>query len=147
MPFVVATLALPVIIPPLAYLAAAFGAGLGFAEAFAGMLGQIGGRPALLTPALLTLAPLLVYLAVLRFLRRKDPEGRWLPFGSWCGLVPSLALILWANLQVWPSRLPGMTPPGWPHGLELVIVPIFWVPVSLVAGTVVGALVARTRGA
>jgi hypothetical protein len=136
-----------VLIPPAAYVAAALGAGMGAGDAVSAMITQIGGRPALLTPAVLTLAPILVYLLALRFLRRRDPAGGWLPFASWAGLIPSLMLIVWANLQVWPSHLPGMTPPGWPHGLELVIVPIFWLPFSLVLGTIVGGLIARSRAA
>jgi hypothetical protein len=143
-------LVVPVLIPPFAYLVAAFGAGMGAGDAFAAMVSQIGGRPALFTPVILGLAPLLLHAGVLAVLKRRDPQGRWLPLASWFGLAPSLALLLWANLEVWPLHLPGRTFPGFPHGLELVIVPLFFVPVALVGGTVLGALVARAghrRGA
>lgn len=141
--FLATALLTPFLIPPITYLAVALGAGLGPAEAVRAMVAQIGGRPNLIAPAVLALLPLLVYIGLLVLLRRRDPGGRWLPRAAWMGLVPALLLLLWANATVWPLYLPGRAFPGWPHGIELVIVPLFFVPVALLVGLAVGAIVGR----
>ena len=74
-----------------------------------------------------------------------DPRGRWLGIAGWSGLTPSLLLLVWANAEAWPLYLPGRAFPGFPHGLELIIVPLFFVPVAMVFGTVAGGVVGRAR--
>ncbi len=143
--FVLAALGLPLLIPPAVYAFVALRSGLSVAEAGSALVAQIGGRPNLGATALLGLAPILLFTIVLRLLRRRDPEGRWLGAAGWWGLVPALLILAWANWEVWPLHMPGRAFPGWPHGLELVIGPIFFVPVALVLGAVAGSLVARSR--
>lgn len=143
--FLVAALVVPFLIPPAAYLVVALAAGLGPGPAWSAMVGQVGGRPALVTAAVLSLLPMGGFLGVLALLRRRDPDGRWVDAVGWAGMIPSLLLLVWANLEVWPLHLPGRTFPGFPHGLELVIVPLFFVPAAMVVGGAVGAVVARSR--
>lgn len=140
--FLATALLAPVAIPPVSYLAVALGAGLGPAEAVAAMTAQLSGRPNLIAPAVLALLPLLVYIGLILLLRRRDPHGRWLPRAAWMGLVPALLLLVWANATVWPLHLPGRPFPGFPHGLELVIVPLFFMPVALLGGLAVGRIAA-----
>lgn len=133
----------PFLIPPITYAAVALGSGMGPADTAAALVAQLGGRPNLIAPAVLALLPLLIHIGLLLLLRRRDPEGRWLPRAAWMGLLPALLLLLWANATVWPLHLPGRPFPGFPHGLELVIVPLFFMPVALLAGLAVGAMVGR----
>ncbi len=135
----------PFLIPPVAFLAVALAAGLGPGEAWGAMVGQIRGRPALITPGFLSLLPMGLFLGVLALLRRRNRDDRWVGAVGWAGVIPSLLLLVWANLEVWPLYLPGRAFPGFPHGLELVIVPLFFVPVAMVVGGLVGAVVARSR--
>ena len=109
------------------------------------MWAQASGRPNLLTSGLLAQIPMVVFLGALALLQKRDPDGRWLSIAAWAGLAPSLALLVWANVEVWPLFLPGRTFPGFPHGIELIIVPLFFVPVAMVAGLLVGALVGRLK--
>lgn len=143
--FLVAALGVPFLIPPATYLVVALAAGFGPGEAWTAMVAQIGGRPALITPVVLGLLPIGVFLGILAWLRRRDPDDQWVGAAGWAGLIPSLLLLVWANAEVWPLHLPGRTFPGFPHGLELVIVPLFFVPVALVVCGAVGAVVARSR--
>ena len=143
--FVILALVAPFVIPPVAYLVVALSAGFGPGEAWTAMVEQIGGRPALITPGVLGLIPIGVFLGLLALLRRRDPDDRWVGVAGWAGLIPSLLLLVWANVEVWPLHLPGRTFPGFPHGLELVIVPLFFVPAAMVVFGAVGGLVARSR--
>lgn len=142
--FVATALLLPLLIPPVVYLAVALTSGLSVGEAVPALLEQVGGRPNLGATAVLGLAPILLFTMVLRLMRRRDPEGRWLGAVGWWGLVPALLVLVWVNVEVWPLYMPGRSFPGWPHGLELVIGPIFFAPVALVVGGVAGAIVARS---
>lgn len=143
--FVVTAILAPLAIPFAAYTLVALGSGLGIGEATRAMWAQLSGRPSLLTSGLLALIPMVVFLGAMALLQKRDPEGRWLGIAGWIALTPSLALLVWANLEVWPFFLPGRTFPGFPHGIELVIVPLFFVPATLVVGTIVGALVGRWK--
>lgn len=144
--FLLTALGTPFLIPPVTYLGVALANGLGPGEAVAAMTAQIGGRPNLIAPAVLALLPLGVYIGLLYLLRRRDPENRWIGQAAWYGLVPGLLLLVWANVTVWPLYLPGRAFPGFPHGMELVIVPLFFMPVALVVGLVVGSIAARRGG-
>ena len=143
--FVITAIVTPLVIPFAVYEVVALGAGLGIGEATAATWSQVSGRPNLLTSGLLTLIPMVVFLGALALLQKRDPKGRWLGIAAWAGLVPSLALLVWANVEVWPLFLPGRTFPGFPHGIELIIVPLFFVPAAMVTGVVFGALMGRLK--
>lgn len=141
--FVLAALTLPLLVPVIVYLVVAVTSGLSPVEALDALRVQFSGRPNLMATALLGLAPIALFTGVLRLLRRRDPEGRWLGVAGWSGLAPALVILIWANSEVWPLYMPGRSFPGFPHGLELVIGAIFFVPIALVLGGLAGALMAR----
>ena len=138
-------LTMPLLVPIVVYLATALGAGLSPGEAVGALRGQFLGRPNLMATTLLGVAPIALFTGVLRLLRRRDPEGRWLGLVGWSGLVPALVVLIWANAEVWPLHMPGRGFPGFPHGLELVIAPIIFVPIALILGGLAGAILSRGR--
>lgn len=144
--FFLAAFALPLLVPVVVYLAVAVASGLSPGEAVGAFRAQFTGRPNLMATALLGLAPIALFAGVLRLLRRRDPEGRWLGMVGWSGLAPALVVLIWANVEVWPLYMPGRAFPGFPHGLELVIGAIVFVPIALILGGIVGGIVARGRG-
>lgn len=54
-----------------------------------------------------------------------------------------LIVLTWAHFEFWPNYLPGVEYPGFPHGLELVIAPLYFAPVAMVAGAFLGWLAGR----
>jgi len=56
------------------------------------------------------------------------------------GSLAIIALLLWANASFWPLFLPGRSYPGWPHGLEMVIVPLFFAPVGMLVAVAIAVL-------
>jgi len=129
--FVATALIVPFVIPFVVYLTVALASGLGFGEATAATWAQVRGRPSLLTSGLLAMIPMVLFLGAVALLKKRDEEGRWLNIAAWFGLTPSIVLLVWANAEVWPSFLPGRPFPGFPHGIELIIVPLFFVPAAM----------------
>jgi hypothetical protein len=143
--FILAAILAPLLVPAAVYAALALGAGLGVAGTAEALVDQATGqRQNLLSASLLGLVPALLLLAVLRLIRRFDAENTWRAAAGWGGLLGILLILIWANHEVWPHFLPGRTFPGWPHGIELVIAPLFFAPVAmLIGGTVAGILARR----
>jgi len=102
-----------------------------------------GGRPSLVAAGVLFLLPVLLLLLGLRLGRRLDPEGERLLAVGWAGLAAVLALQVWANASFWRLYLPDRVSPGFPHGLELVIAPLFFGPTVVAIVAVVGFLTLR----
>lgn len=87
-------------------------------------------------PALLPFALLAILLAIYR--RWRGPEGSIeLALGGGLSIV---ILLLWANASFWPLFMPGREYPGFPHGLEMVIVPIFFAPIGMLVGLALAAI-------
>lgn len=142
-----AGLFLPVAVPVVVFTAVGFASGMGLAGTMAALADQVGQRRLnpLITGVLGWLPVALLFLG--RWLaRRWRPEGAWVASASWGGLVAILGVLVWANLQFWPLFLPEQVQPGFPHGLELVIGPIFFAPVAMLLGGLAGGLAAG-RGA
>jgi len=59
------------------------------------------------------------------------------------GLIPVLAVLVWANLEYWPRFLPSRTYPGFPHGLELIIGPGMFAPIGAAAGMVIAWVITK----
>ena len=145
-PFFLAALTLPLLVPPLVYGAVALGAGFGVSGTVEALAGQFaGGRPSLLGASILGVLPALLLLGVVRLLRRFDPGDAWRRAAGWGGLAAILLVLIWANLEAWPAFLPGRPFPGFPHGLELVIAPLFFAPVAMVLGGACAGLLAHRR--
>lgn len=118
--------------------------GMGAGQLLTALLHQMGApRLNLMVTGLLSLVPVVLMAAILGlgwWLGRFRQTGFAVAIGGAVGIV--LVLVA-ANLEFWPHYLPSMTYPGWPHGLELLLGPLFGAPVGMVAGMIVGYLFAR----
>ncbi len=131
-------------IPPTVFLAVALQAGLTPGETLSALAEQYrASRQNLLIVGLPGLFPIALLAAVCwlvgRFVPRAPPRSA-LAFG---GLLPILAVSLWAHLKFWPLFLPARTYPGFPHGLELIIGPLIFAPILMLGGLLVAGLVTR----
>jgi uncharacterized membrane-anchored protein len=88
-------------------------------------------RQNLLISAIPGLIPVLLLLAVLWAYRRYGKSERIRRAMGWVGLLAILLVLVWVNLQFWPLFFPSRTSPGFPHGLEFIIGPIFFAPVLM----------------
>lgn len=132
-------------VPVVVFLAIAVVEGMGPGAALRAMAEQAsGGRPSLVAAGILFLFPVLLLLLGLRLGRRFDPDGEQLPALGWAGLAAVLAVQVWANASFWRLYLPDRTSPGFPHGLELVIAPLFFAPAVVAVTALVGFLMLRT---
>jgi len=59
------------------------------------------------------------------------------------GGVFILATMVWAHATYWPLFLPERVAPMWPHGLELLIGPVFFAPVMALVGLLLGWVAER----
>lgn len=89
------------------------------------------GLPAVVPFALLALV-LLIYR------RWRGIAGSWQL--AFAGSLAIIVLLLWANASFWPLYLPGRSYPGWPHGLEMVIVPLFFAPIGMLVAVAIAVL-------
>lgn len=132
------------LIPPLVFLVAAFAAGLGMGESVEALVAQYGAaRQNLLVCSALGLVPLAVLALALWLTRRLAPQIRQTMAVT--GLLPILAVVAWVHWDFWPLFLPERTYPGFPHGLGFVIGPVFFAPVGLAIGLLIGWLATRSR--
>jgi hypothetical protein len=143
--FLAVALAAPFLVGVIAFLGAAVVAGSA-SDALPALFEQAGRRR--LNPLVagaLGLAPVLLLLLILVVGPRLAPRWGWGPAVAWAGLAPVALLELWAHWTVWSTYFPSRAMPGFPHGLELVIVPLFFAPVGAVVGVVVGLLAGGSR--
>ncbi|MEM7417992.1 MAG: hypothetical protein AAF389_21060 [Gemmatimonadota bacterium] len=132
-----------VLIPPVVFLAVGLGSGMG-AEAWGALVDQY--RTDRLNLGVLGAVGVIPFLAlvVLLALHRRfaDPApGRSMAVA---GGVVIAALLVWAHATYWPSFLPDQVAPSWPHGIEFVVVPLFFAPVGAVVGMIAGYLLHRS---
>lgn len=59
------------------------------------------------------------------------------------GSVGILLVTIFVNLQFWPRFLPSLTFPGWPHGIEFLLGPLFASPIAMLVGMLFGSLAMR----
>jgi len=125
-------LLLPLIIPTVVFAGCALAAGLSPVETWAAMLDQYAAkRLNLVVSGLPGFFPLLLLLAVLAAYRRYGRSERIRRMMGWGGRPAVLTVLIWVNLQFWPLFFPGRTFPGFPHGLEFIIGPVFFAPVVM----------------
>lgn len=141
--FALAALAL-IATPPLVFTAVGVAEGMGLSSTLGAVVAQYGTRRlnlfmvAVLSFLPLALLALLVYL-IGRFTSIR--ASRWaLAVG---GAVAIVAVMVWINFQFWPAFLPERRAPGFPHGLEFVIGPLYFAPVGMVVGMVAAGLLER----
>lgn len=94
---------------------------------------------------LLSCFPFLLLAGIIFFARRRGARERTCRNVALGGGSAIAFVMLWANLEYWPNFLPGVPYPGFPHGLELVIAPLFFAPVAMALGAVAGWATGRQR--
>jgi len=134
-------------LPPVIFTWVALFAGLGIGESLSALVAQYSApRQNLLVCGVVGLLPLGLLAAVLWLLNRLAPGNQHRPALALGGLAPILAVLAWVNMEFWPTFLPSRTYPGFPHGLEFVIGPIFFAPVGMAVGLLVLWLATRKTG-
>lgn len=130
-------------VPPFVFVVCALLAGMGVDGALDATVAQYRvDRLNLLMLGVLGVIPFALLTAALLAFRRfgaKEPVAA-MAVGGWTIVT---LLLLWAHGSYWPSFLPDRVAPMWPHGIEFVIVPLFFAPVGAAVGMVVGGLVHR----
>lgn len=145
--FIAIALVAPIALPALTYLLVAMLDGHGVGGSVSALLAQVrDGRPNPLISGVLGLLPVLLLVLGMWIGRRFDPEGDRVGAAGWWGLAGILVVLIWANLTAWPLYLPGRPFPGFPHGLELVIGPLFFAPVAAMVGVAIGWITGRSTG-
>lgn len=133
--------------PPLVFGWVGLAEGMGVAGTFGAVIEQYGARRLnLLMVAVLSFLPLLLLALLVFLIRRFTPVAasrRDLALG---GSVAIVAVMLWVNFEFWPAFLPERSAPGFPHGLEFVIGPLYFAPVAMVVGMVAAGFLARRPG-
>lgn len=141
--FVALALVVPIVLPAVTYVVVGLMDGLGVGGAVSALVAQIGdGRPNPLIAGILGLLPMGLLLLGVWVGGRLHAAGHRVVAAGWGGFGAILLVLVWVNLMAWPLYLPGRSFPGFPHGLELVIGPIFFAPVAMVVGAGIGWVVA-----
>lgn len=133
-------------VPLLVFFAVGVAEGMGGSGAGAALIEQLDApRQNLRATAIFGVLPVVLLAVVLGVHRWLRPASLARPALALGGLLPVLAILVWVNLEFWPSFLPSRVYPGFPHGLELVIGPLFFAPIAMAVGLLVGWLVYRSR--
>ncbi len=130
-------------IPPVVFSACGLLAGMGLGGTLDALAAQYGAdRLNLLVLGFVGTIPVLFLTVALGVYRRFGSAG---PIGAMAlaGISLVLLLLTWAHGSYWPSFLPERVAPMWPHGIEFVVVPLFFAPIAAVAGMLGGWLVHR----
>ena len=133
------------LLPGLVLTLCVLGNGFGVAETAQHLLAQVQTerRNPLVVglPAVVPFALLALVLAIYRRWRGTAGSKMVAAFG----ILVIVVLLIWANASFWPLFLPGRSYPGWPHGLEMVIVPIFFAPVGMLVAVAIAMIFQRWR--
>lgn len=146
MRFLIASLVLPVLMPPVVFVVCALFEGLPVSEAMAALIEQFTAeRQNLLVCGLIGLFPVGLLHGCLWLHRWRKGTVSVQKGMSTGGLVGILLVLIWVNFQFWPTFLPERVYPGFPHGLEFIIGPVFFAPVAMGIGMAVGWATSRTK--
>jgi len=135
------------LIPPLVFCFAGLGKGMDFGQVTTACVEQFfTPRQNLGVAAGLGLFPVLLTGLLLWIGRRFG--WRWSSDNNVAvaALMPVLLVLAWANYEFWPIFLPDRVYPGFPHGLELVLGPLFYAPAAMLIGLITGAILLPERG-
>ncbi len=97
-----------------------------------------------LLTSILALLPVYVFAALLWIVNRRRAIAHPRIFAA-TGISSAAAVQLWVNWNFWDLFLPSRAYPGFPHGLEFVIGPLFFTPIAMVFGVLVVVLSLRVR--
>lgn len=133
------------LIPPVVFGVVGLAKGMGLVGTAGAVVAQYGVRRLnLFTTAILSFLPLVVLAIVVWIIGRftsMKASRRSLAMG---GGVAILLVMIWVNFEFWPTFLPDRVAPGFPHGLEFVIGPIYFAPVAMLVGVGLAAFVNRS---
>lgn len=133
-------------VPTVVFLVTGIASGMGASGSWSAFLEQAsGGRPNPLITGVVGLFPLLVIGVVLLVCRLAKSQPRTRALVLWGGFFPVVAVLVWSNLEFWTVFLPEKKAPGFPHGMELLIGPVFFAPVAMAFGMVIAFLVGRNK--
>ena len=142
--FIVAALVGPFVVAGLVFVVVGLSVGMGVGGTWTALAElSMGRRQNPFLSAVVGLVPMLLLLAVLALGPRWWPRAGWGPAAAWSGLAAILLVLGWAHTQFWPLFLPHRVYPGFPHGLELVIAPLFFAPPAAALGVAVGLMMGR----
>jgi len=141
--FLCLALAVVWLLPLLVFAGCLLVEGYGVADTLAAVVAQYGSeRRNLFMVGVPALAPMLLLAMILAVYRRRrgGSHSYLLLLG---GVLPVILVLFYANLGFWPLFLPGRDYPGWPHGLEMLIAPLFFAPAGVVLGLLITGLLLR----
>ncbi len=96
-----------------------------------------------LITSLLSLFPFLLLAIIQGIAQKRKTHVKTCTAMVTGGSLAIFVLMMWANLTYWPNFLPEVQYPGFPHGLELVIVPLFFAPIGMLLGVLLGWFAGR----
>lgn len=133
-----------VLIPPLVFILVGLFSDMSFSSVLGALLEQYTQRKRnLLLIGLFACLPLLLIGLVLWLHKRFGGSASLRPVLAWSGFTGISLITLWINFEYWPAYLPGRVYPGFPHGLEFVIGPLFFAPIAMAVCMLVAWLAAR----
>jgi len=131
-------------VPPVVFFITGLVSGMSLGDLSEALIVQYGDeRPNLLVTGVIGLLPLGVMGLVIWLHRRL--RGQYGNYLFWGGLIPLVVVVAWSNHEFWRVFLPERSAPGFPHGLELIIGPVVFAPVAMVAGMLIAWLIGRSR--
>jgi hypothetical protein len=141
----VATAVLTFSVPSAVFVLVAVAKGMSLPEASGALVEQFTAeRHNLRGVSLLSLLPC-VLLAVLVGVRWRFTRTERRPLYAVSGAVPILLVTAFVNYEFWSRYLPSRAFLGFPHGMELVIGPLFFAPIGVVIALAVAWSVLRIR--
>jgi hypothetical protein len=133
-----------ILIPPFVFMVSALFSGMSVGETWAALVDQAFSRKQnLLMVGVFSWLPLALLAVVLWCHRRFGGSEDLRPVLLWTGFLPIFLVMVWVNFEYWPDFLPGRVYPGFPHGLEFVIGPLFFAPAGMAVCMFVAWLAAR----
>lgn len=132
------------LIPPVVFSVVGLAKGMGLAGTAGAVVAQYGVRRLnLFSVAILSLLPVLLLALLVWILGRftsMRASRRSLAVGGGAAI---LLVMTWINFEFWPAFLPERVAPGFPHGLEFVIGPLYFAPVAMLVGVGLAAFLNR----
>lgn len=141
----VATALLTFCVPSAVFLLVALAEGMSLPEATGALAEQfVSESHNLRGISLLSLLPCLL-LALLVGVRWRFARADRRPLYAVSGAVPIVLVTAFVNYEFWSRYLPSRAFLGFPHGIELVIGPLFFAPIGVVIALLVAWGVLRVR--
>lgn len=142
---VLGSIAAVLLVPPVVYFLTGLTNAMTFIETFTALIAQYSGRPNLLVTGLIGLIPLGAIGLVLWIHRRTGGKALTRRYLFRASMLALIAVLVWSNHEFWRVFLPQRIYPGFPHGLELFIGPVFFAPVAILLAMLIAWVLQRSR--